>query len=98
MAKTKAAGSTRLGRDSISKRLGVKVYSGQPVGPGTVLIRQRGTKYIPGVNVARGGDDTLFAMVSGVVRHRTIKKRRYDGTVRTATKIEVISENHTPRS
>ena len=97
MAKTKATGSTRLGRDSISKRLGVKVYSGQAVGAGTVLIRQRGTKYLPGVNVARAGDDTLFAMVSGVVRHRTVKKRRYDGRVRVATRVEVATTESTPR-
>lgn len=91
MAKTKATGSTRLGRDSISKRLGVKVYSGQKVGPGTILIRQRGTRFFPGVNVARGGDDTLFAMREGVVRHRTTKKRRYDGRTRRSIKIDVVS-------
>ncbi|MEM9905103.1 MAG: 50S ribosomal protein L27 [Cyanobacteria bacterium P01_D01_bin.44] len=67
MAHKKGTGSTRNGRDSNSKRLGVKKYGGQMVRAGNIIIRQRGTKYHPGNNVGRGGDDTLFALVEGVV-------------------------------
>ena len=67
MAHKKAGGSTRNGRDSQSKRLGVKRYGGQAVRAGNILVRQRGTAVHPGVNVARGGDDTLFAKVDGTV-------------------------------
>ena len=68
MAHKKAGGSSRNGRDSESKRLGVKRYAGQEVLAGNILIRQRGTKFHPGVNVGRGKDDTLFATSNGVVR------------------------------
>jgi len=68
MAHKKAAGSTRNGRDSNSKRLGVKRYGGEQVLAGNILIRQRGTKVHPGVNVGRGKDDTLFAKATGAVK------------------------------
>ena len=68
MAHKKAGGSTRNGRDSNSKRLGVKKYDGQEVKAGNILIRQRGTKYKPGLGVKRGNDDTLFATVPGYVK------------------------------
>ncbi len=67
-ASKKGVGSSKNGRDSQSKRLGVKRADGQPVSAGSILIRQRGTKIHPGTNVGRGGDDTLFALVDGVVR------------------------------
>jgi len=67
MAHKKAGGSTRNGRDSNAKRLGVKRYGGEQVLAGNILIRQRGTKVHPGVNVGRGGDDTLFAKIDGTV-------------------------------
>ncbi len=67
MAHKKAGGSTRNGRDSNAKRLGVKRYGGENVLAGNILIRQRGTKVHPGVNVGQGGDDTLFAKVTGTV-------------------------------
>jgi len=67
MAHKKGTGSTRNGRDSNSKRLGVKRYGGQVVTAGSILIRQRGTKVHPGNNVGRGNDDTLFALIDGVV-------------------------------
>jgi large subunit ribosomal protein L27 len=70
MAHKKGQGSTRNGRDSRSKRLGVKVGSGEVVKAGSILIRQRGTKWHPGKNVARGNDDTLFALVDGIVSFR----------------------------
>ncbi len=68
MSKTKGGGSTRNGRDSESKRLGVKVFDGTAVDAGAIIVRQRGTKFHPGENVARGGDDTLFATAAGKVR------------------------------
>ncbi len=68
MAHKKAGGSSRNGRDSESKRLGVKRYAGQQVLSGNILIRQRGTKFHPGKNVGRGKDDTLFATSDGVVQ------------------------------
>ncbi|MBE0449837.1 MAG: 50S ribosomal protein L27 [Clostridiales bacterium] len=67
-ASKKGVGSSKNGRDSASKRLGVKRADGQTVSAGSILIRQRGTKVHPGNNVGRGGDDTLFALVDGVVR------------------------------
>lgn len=70
MAHKKGQGSTRNGRDSHSKRLGLKVGSGEIVKTGSVLVRQRGTQWHPGKNVARGTDDTLFALVDGVVSFR----------------------------
>ena len=74
MASKKGVSSTRNGRDSNSKRLGVKRYGGEAVSAGSILIRQRGTSVIPGVNVGRGSDDTLFALVDGVVSFDTIKR------------------------
>jgi len=70
MAHKKGQGSSRNGRDSNSQRLGVKAFGGQTVPGGTILVRQRGTKFFPGTNVGRGKDDTLFAMIAGVVRYR----------------------------
>ena len=71
MAHKKAGGSSRNGRDSISKRLGVKKYGGEAVLAGNILIRQRGTKVHPGSNVGRGKDDTLFALIDGKVQFET---------------------------
>jgi large subunit ribosomal protein L27 len=68
MAHKKAGGSSRNGRDSHSQRLGVKRFAGQDVLAGNILVRQRGTEFHPGVNVARGKDDTLFALVNGKVK------------------------------
>ena len=67
-ASKKGVGSSRNGRDSEAKRLGVKRGDGQHVSAGSILVRQRGTKFHPGTNVGRGGDDTLFALIDGVVR------------------------------
>lgn len=89
MAHTKAGGSTKLGRDSISKRLGVKLQDGQKVGVGQIIIRQRGTKYHPGANVARGGDDTLFAMKHGTIRFSEKMKTKFDGSRKRATIVSV---------
>jgi large subunit ribosomal protein L27 len=68
MSKTKGAGSTKNGRDSNAQRLGVKVYDGTAITAGTIILRQRGTKFHPGRNVGRGGDDTLFATAHGTVK------------------------------
>ncbi len=68
MSKTKGGGSTRNGRDSNAQRLGVKVYDGTAVSAGSIIVRQRGTKFHPGRNVGKGGDDTLFATADGVVK------------------------------
>ncbi|MGH2475908.1 MAG: 50S ribosomal protein L27 [Candidatus Limnocylindrales bacterium] len=76
MSKTKGAGSTKNGRDSQAKRLGVKVYDGTSVHAGTIIVRQRGTRFHPGENVGRGGDDTLFAMASGTVKFGQRKGRK----------------------
>lgn len=70
MAHKKGQGSSRNGRDSNSQRLGTKVGDGQPVTSGTILVRQRGTRFKPGVNVGRGSDDTLFATAHGTVQFR----------------------------
>ena len=78
MATSKSGGSTQNGRDSRSKRLGVKLYEGQKVNGGEIIIRQRGTKYHPGKLVGRGGDDTLFALAAGYVKfHRGYKNRQF---------------------
>ncbi len=76
MSKTKGGGSTRNGRDSHSKRLGVKVYDGGQVLAGAILVRQRGTRIHPGTNVGRGSDDTLFATADGVVRYGSRRGRK----------------------
>ena len=77
MAHKKGGGSTRNGRDSESKRLGVKAFGGEPVGAGAIIVRQRGTKVHPGPGVGRGGDDTLFALVPGVVEFYRSRGRRF---------------------
>ena len=76
MSKTKGGGSTRNGRDSAAKRLGVKTYDGTPVKAGAILVRQRGTRFHPGENVGRGGDDTLFATAAGTVKFGRRRGRR----------------------
>ena len=76
MSKTKGGGSTRNGRDSNAQRLGVKAFGGTEITAGTILIRQRGTKFHPGKNVGRGGDDTLFALIDGSVQFGTRKGRK----------------------
>jgi large subunit ribosomal protein L27 len=76
MAHKKGQGSTRNGRDSHSKRLGIKVGNGELVTAGSILARQRGTKWHPGANVARGNDDTLFALTDGIVAFRKTDKTR----------------------
>jgi large subunit ribosomal protein L27 len=76
MSKTKASGSSKNGRDSAAQRLGPKVFDGQTVNSGAILVRQRGTRIHPGDNVGRGGDDTLYAMIEGTVQYGTKRGRR----------------------
>ncbi len=91
MAHRKAGGSTKLGRDSASKRLGVKLHDGQTCHAGAIIMRQRGSRIHPGVNVKRGGDDTLYALVNGKVKFATRKRKRFDGTLRTAKFVSVVA-------
>lgn len=77
MAHKKGGGSSRNGRDSESKRLGVKVFGGQEVTAGSIIVRQRGTRIHPGKGVGKGGDDTLFATQQGVVTYHESRGRRY---------------------
>ena len=90
MAHKKAGGSTRLGRDSQPKYLGVKVGDGEAVKSGTVLVRQRGTAIHPGKNVKRGNDDTLFSIITGLVKFQRKKRQRFDGSLKMATFVNVI--------
>jgi large subunit ribosomal protein L27 len=83
MSKTKASGSSKNGRDSHAKRLGPKVFDGQVVTAGSILVRQRGTRIHPGTNVGRGSDDTLFAKSPGQVKYGSRKGRRL---------VDVVSE------
>lgn len=79
MAHKKAGGSTSLGRDSAGQRLGVKLFGGQRAQPGSIIIRQRGTKFFPGQNVRRGKDDTLYSVAQGVIQFTRRKVVRFDG-------------------
>lgn len=91
MAHKKGTGSTRNGRDSNAQRLGVKRYGGQAVLAGNILIRQRGTKFHPGNNVGRGSDDTLFALIDGVVTFERKGKTRQKVSVYSLPDVAVES-------
>lgn len=93
MAHTKAGGSTNNTRDSQPKMLGVKVYGGQAVIPGNIIVRQRGTKFRPGTGTKLGKDDTIFAMVSGVVKFTTKKIQRFTGQLK---KVKIVSVESAP--
>ena len=95
MAHKKAGGSTSLGRDSKAQRLGVKLFAGQKTKPGNILVRQRGTKFHPGLNVKRGNDDTLFATAVGVIKFRKLKKRKFDGSLKETRYIDVVPQKAT---
>lgn len=89
MAHTKAKGTSKLGRDSESKRLGVKIYGGSPIKAGQIIVRQRGTYYLPGDNVKLGGDDTLFATSAGVVSFRRRPVKSFTGRTRVKQFVSV---------
>jgi large subunit ribosomal protein L27 len=92
MAKTKQGGSTKLGRDSAAKRLGVKAFAGEFVRIGNIIIRQRGSRYLCGKNVKMGSDNTIYAMKDGVVSFTTKNKKLFNGHRRIA---KVVSVNPT---
>lgn len=91
MAHTKAKGTSKLGRDSVAKRLGVKKYGNQIVKSGNIIIRQRGTKYHPGLNVKKGGDDTLFAIASGKVEFKVKKIKKFNNRLISTRIVNVVS-------
>ncbi len=90
MAKTKAAGATKLGRDSQPKYLGVKLFEGEKTKAGSIIIRQRGTKFFPGKNVRRGGDDTLYALKEGIVHFATKRKRGFNNSQKKVKIVNVL--------
>ncbi len=92
MAHKKAAGSTRLGRDSKAKRLGVKVFGDQFAQAGNIVVKQRGTKFAPGKNMGRGNDDSLFALVTGKVSFKKVMKRKFTGKLRITRVVSVVAE------
>ena len=91
VAHTKAIGTTRLGRDSQPKYLGVKLYDGQPAKPGDIIIRQRGSKFIPGKGVRLGHDYTIYSVVNGKVKFTTKKKGQFNGQKRLVKVVNVVA-------
>ena len=89
MAHTKAKGTSKLGRDSLSKRLGIKISGGQKVNPGQIIVRQRGTKFYCGRGVASGADDTIYAKKQGQVYYITRKIRKFTGKLIQKKFVEV---------
>ncbi len=98
MAHKKAGGSTSWGRESQSKRLGVKLFEGQTVTAGNIIIRQRGTKFHPGTNVRRGADDTLYAATDGFIHFVKMKKKKFDGSLKLASIVHVVPERPLPKA
>jgi len=88
MAKTKATGATKLGRDSQPKYLGVKLFEGETTKNGSIIIRQRGLKFLPGKNVRRGSDNTLYSLKEGVVRFTTKRKMLFNKSQR---KVKIVN-------
>ncbi len=82
MSKTKASGTTSLGRDSRPKYLGIKACAGQPIKIGSIIVKQRGTKVLPGKNVKKGSDDTLYAIKAGIVKYTTKQKAGFNNQQR----------------
>ncbi len=91
MAHTKSSGAGKYGRDSQPKYLGVKKSDGERVKTGDILIRQRGTKFMAGEGVKKGGDDTLFALREGIVKFITRRKTRFDGSRKSAKMVAVVA-------
>ncbi len=91
MSTSKSSGSSRLGRDSAAQRLGIKVYAGQIVKTGMIIVREWGTRYLIGKNVKIGSDDTLYAGKEGVVRFATKLKKLFNGTQRQVKVVNVDS-------
>ena len=91
MAHTKSAGSTKYGRDSQPKYLGVKKFDGEKVKIGDIIIRQRGSKFIAGMGVRKGSDDTLFSLMVGKVKFTTRRKNNYDGSIKRINVVNVLA-------
>lgn len=91
MAHKKAGGSTSLGRDSVSKRLGVKIFGGQKVGNGNIIVRQHGSKFRAGKNVRMGSDSTLYSTANGIVKFSTKKVRRFNGKLSKTRIVNVLA-------
>jgi large subunit ribosomal protein L27 len=91
MAHTKAGGSTKNGRDSQSKRLGVKRFGGQVVKPGDIIVRQRGSKFVAGSHVGIGKDHTLFALKAGIVKFKTVRKTAFTGNSQRRSVVSIVS-------
>jgi len=89
MAHTKAKGTSKLGRDSRSKRLGVKLFGGQKIRPGMIVVRQRGTKYRPGEGIAKGADDTLYAKREGLVSFKRGRVLHFSGRKKEKTVVSI---------
>lgn len=90
MAHTKAKGSSKLGRDSQAKRLGIKVYGGQKIKSGNIIVRQRGTKYHLGKNVMAGKDHTIFALCDGVVEFKLKKVQKFNNQLKATQLVSVV--------
>lgn len=90
MAHKKAGGSTQLGRDSQSKRLGVKIHDGQFTPAGGIIVRQRGSHIRPGKNVKQGKDDTLYALVAGIAKFGSKKIKKFTGALEKAKFVEIV--------
>ena len=93
MAHRKAGGTAKNVRDSQGQRLGVKLFGGQAVKPGEIIIRQRGTKWHPGDNVKQGKDDTLYAMKAGVIKFTRRKRAKFHGNLAWESVVNVIDQN-----
>ena len=91
MAHTKSAGSTKYGRDSQPKYLGVKKFDGEKVKIGDIIIRQRGSKFFAGSGVKKGGDDTLFSLAVGHVKFGTRRKNNFDGSIKRVNVVNVVA-------
>ena len=91
MAHTKSAGSTKYGRDAQPKYLGVKKYDGEKVKIGDIIIRQRGSKFVAGTGVRKGGDDTLFSLLVGKVKFATRRKNNFDGSIKRVNVVNVLA-------
>lgn len=91
MATTKSSGSTRLGRDSRAKRLGVKLFDGELAKPGNIIVRQRGTKFLAGANVRMGCDNTLYSVAEGTIQFGVRRKKGFNGKSREAKVVNVMT-------
>ncbi|MDD5606524.1 MAG: 50S ribosomal protein L27 [Candidatus Pacebacteria bacterium] len=92
MATTKSAGTTKLGRSSQPKYLGVKLFSGQKAKSGSIIVKQRGKRYVPGKNTKIGSDDTIYAVCQGIINFKTTKKRCFNGSQKIIKIVNVLPE------